>query len=75
MGKEEKRKNLSSEVACNFRLLQPRALLGTPIRLREPQDLIKPAARRRNAVLLLKDIHYGRLLKKLAKPEKEEEAE
>jgi hypothetical protein len=39
---------------------------GTPIR-KEPQDIAKPAVRRRNAVLLINDIHYGRLLKKMAK--------
>ncbi len=33
--------------------------------------MLKPTVRRRNAVLLLNDIHYGRLLKKMAKPKEQ----
>lgn len=69
MLKDEKKKNYSNEHPCQFKLLQPKAILGTPIKQREPQDIIKPTLRRRNAVLLLNDIHYGRLLKKMSKPQ------
>jgi len=69
MLKDDKKKIHSSENPCHYKLLQPKAILGTPIKQREPQDIVKPTLRRRNAVLLLNDIHYGRLLKKMSKPQ------
>ena len=64
---ENKSKTGVSEYYFDYRLLEPKALGGTPVRNRQVQAKPKQQPRRRNAILLANDIHYARFLKELAK--------
>ena len=59
----------------NPQQLKPKMIPGTPIRNREPQEQLKSDVKRRNAVLLVNDIHYARLLKKMSKSKEKEKSE